>query len=123
MPRRKQPEQALQAQVTQFLIRALPTSDSWFTGIPAGGGGRSHGARKKQTGYRPGTPDMLIIHASRPIWLELKCDGRALSENQLCCREDLLRAGCKWALVRSLNDVERALKRFGVPLRASAGGA
>ena len=80
------------------------------------------GAKLKAMGYRAGTPDMLIIHDGEPIWLELKSASAGLSKAQVLCMGDLVAAGCKWALVRSLNDVERALKRFGVPLRASVAG-
>ena len=65
---------------------------------------------------------MLILYKWQPpIWLELKSAGGKLSKAQELCRKDLVAAGCCWALVRTLDDVERALKRFGVPLRASVG--
>ena len=118
-------EQKLQMQVKKFLELALPYPDAWFTAIPAGGGGKVRGGILKGMGYKAGTPDMLVIYRppSGPIviWLELKsAQGRA-SKAQEQCRKDLIAAGCKWALVRSLDDVERALRGFGVPLRASVG--
>ena len=119
--RRKQPEQILQRQVADFLTHALPFPDAWFTTIPAGGGGKVRGAKLKAMGYRAGTPDMLVIHLGQAIWLELKSPNNWLTKPQKQCRNDLVAANCKWALVRSLHDVERALKRFGVPLRASVG--
>ena len=120
-PRRKTPEQDLQRQVAKFLTLALPTPDAWFTSIPAGWSGKVRGP-----GYKSGTPDMLVIYKpgawiTGVIWLELKSATGRLSKAQELCRDDLVAAGCKWALVRSLDDVERALKRFGVPLRASVG--
>ncbi len=125
-PRRKTPEQALQRAVAEFLTLALPTPEAWFTTIPAGGGGKVRGAILKGMGYKAGTPDMLVIykwHACPDIlWLELKSANGKLSKAQEQCRNDLEAAGCKWALCRTLEDVERALKRFGVPLRASVGG-
>ncbi len=125
-PRRKTPEQDLQRQVAKFLTLALPTTDAWFTAIPAGGGGKTRGAILKATGYHAGTPDMLVIYKpgawiTGVIWLELKSATGRLSKDQELCRDDLIAAGCKWALVRSLDDVERALTRFGVPLRATVG--
>ena len=124
--RRKQPEQALQRAVAQYLTLALPTPDAWFTTIPAGGGGKVRGAILKGMGYKAGTPDMLVIYKHSPgyikiIWLELKSAGGGLSKAQERCRDDLVGAGCRWALCRTLEDVERALRRFGVPLRASVG--
>ena len=126
MPRRKTPETDLQRAVAKYLTLALPFPDAWFTSIPAGWGGKVRGP-----GYKAGTPDMLVIHnvghvAPFPrtvvIWLELKSPNNWLTKPQKQCRNDLVAAGCKWALVRTLNDVERALKRFGVPLRASVAG-
>ena len=121
-PRRKQPEQILQRQVADFLTLALPTSDAWFTPIPAGGGGKVRGAILKGMGYKAGTPDMLVIYRGRAIWLELKSPRHYLSDVQRRCRDDLEAAGCHWELCWNLGDVERALRRFGVPLRASVGG-
>ncbi len=124
--RRKQPEQTFQCQVKEYLDLALPTPDAWYTAIPAGGGGKVRGAILKGMGYRAGTPDMLVIYKpgawiTGVIWLELKSVSGKLSKAQKLCRDDLIAAGCKWALVRSLDDVENALKRFGVPLRATVG--
>ena len=121
-PRRKQPEQIFQRQVAKYLTLALPTPDAWFTTIPAGGGGKVRGAILKGMGYKAGTPDMLVIHESQIIWLELKSPRGSLTKAQGNCRNDLIWAGCDWALCRTLEDVERALRRFGVPLRASVGG-
>ena len=120
--RRKQPEQILQRQIAEFLTLALPTPDAWFTAIPAGGGGKVRGAILKGMGYKAGTPDMLVIYKGLPIWLELKSATGTLSMAQKQCLHDLINAGCKWALCRTLDDVERALRRFGVPLRATVGG-
>ncbi len=128
MPRRKTPEQALQRAVAEYLTLALPTPEAWFTTIPAGGGGKVRGAILKGMGYRAGTPDMLVIH--RPahcyhtviIWLELKSANHWPTKIQKQCRNDLILAGCKWFLCRSLEDVEQALGLSGVPLRATVGG-
>ena len=115
-------EQKLQMAVAQFLVLALPTPDAWFTAIPAGGPGKLRGAIMQGMGYTAGTPDMLVIHEGEPIWLELKTASGLVSKAQEQCRENLVAAGCKWALCRTLEDVERALRRFGVPLRATVGG-
>ena len=115
-PRRKTSEQDFQRQVAEYLgepVRALP-ANAWFTSIPAG-----WGSMTKVPGYRAGTPDVLVIDRGLPIWLELKVEGREPSDEQEQCRDDLIAAGCKWVLVRTLEDVERALRRFAVPLRAT----
>ena len=118
-PHRKQHEQIFQRQVAEFLSLALPTPDAWSGAIPAGWSAKVHGG----LGYKAGTPDMLVIYKWQPpIWLELKSARGKLSKAQEQCRKDLGAAGCCWALCRELEDVERALRRFGVPLRATVGG-
>ena len=122
MPRRKQPEQDFQMAVKKFLELALPFPDAWFGASAAKGTNKTTGGILKGMGYKPGTPDMLICQFGRPpIWLELKSAAGRLSKAQEQCRKDLVAAGCYWALVRTLDDVERILRRFGVPLLASVG--
>jgi hypothetical protein len=121
-PRRQQPEQKFQASVKEYLDLALPKPGSWFGASAAIGTCKTTGGILKGMGYRAGTPDMLICQVGRPpIWLELKSACGVLSKAQEQCRKDLIAAGCYWELVRTLDDVERALKRFGVPLRATVG--
>lgn len=132
--RRKQPEQDFQMQVKKFLELALPTPDAWFGASAAKGTNKITGGILKGMGYKAGTPDMLVIYnrsinvlVRTPsqitvIWLELKSECGTLSKAQKQCRKDLVAAGCCWALVRTLDDVEKALRRFGVPLRATVGG-
>ena len=125
-PRRKTDEQDLQMQVKEYLDWVLPMPGSWFGASAAIGTNKTTGGILRAMGYRPGTPDMVVIYrpSSGPIviWLELKSAKGTLSKAQEQCRKDLIAAGCKWALCRTLDDVERALRRFGLPLRASVGG-
>ena len=126
-PRRLTPEQDFQMQVKKFLELALPTPDAWFGASAAIGTSRTTGGILQGMGYKPGTPDMVVIWKPKHfgpvvLWLELKAGRGKPSDVQKQCREDLVAAGCKWALCRTLDDVERALRRFGVPLRASVGG-
>lgn len=126
-PRRKQPEQDFQMTVKKFLELALPKPDAWFGASAATGTSKTTGGILQGMGYKAGTPDMLVIYSDEfdfptVIWLELKAGHGKLSKAQEQCREDLTAAGCYWALCRSLEDVERALRRFGVPLRASVAG-
>ena len=125
--RRKTPEQDFQMQVKKFLELALPMPGSWFGASAATGTSKTTGGILQGMGYKAGTPDMLVIWNSTfsppiIIWLELKSPGGRLSKAQITCRDDLIRAGCEWALCRTLDDVEQALRRFGVPLRATVGG-
>ena len=126
--RRKQPEQIFQRQVADFLKLALPFPDAWFGASAATGTSKTTGGILQGMGYKAGTPDLQVIYNDDiyprhtiVIWLELKSASGRLSKIQEQCRDDLIAAGCKWALCRSLKDVEQALRRFGVPRRASVG--
>lgn len=121
-PRRQQPEQDFQMAVKQYLDLALPKPDSWFGASAVKGTNKTTGGILKGMGYKAGTPDMLVIYKwLPPMWLELKSARGTLSKAQEQCRKDLVAAGCCWALCRTLDDVERVLRRFGVPLLASVG--
>lgn len=111
------PEYTLHCQVADFLDRALP-ADAWWTTFPAGGGGKVRGARLKRAGLKAGVPDLLVIaRDGQAHWIELKA-YTDLSQPQRGMRDTLIRAGCCWALARSVEGVERALISWGIPLRA-----
>lgn len=104
--------------VARFLDLALPDL-AWWTTIPAGGGGKVRGAILKAMGYRPGTPDILIIYRDVVLWFELKGPNGWLTAIQKKCRNDLLRNNCcYWELARSVDDVEASLRRHKIPLKA-----
>ena len=106
MTRRKQPEAALQRSVIQHL-RWGARGDTWWTHIPTGGW-RSpiEAAIFKSLGARAGSPDLLIIRAGQPLFLELKAAGRNLSPAQTECHDALRRAG---ATVETADNIDTAL--------------
>ena len=118
MTRRNHPEETLQRAVAQYLDLALP-EDCWWTSIPAGGGGRIRGAILKGMGYKPGTPDILIIWNGRGYWIELKVEKRGLSAAQKACHDRLRIAGSVVSRCYAVDEVEGQLKWWGLPLRAS----
>ena len=99
MTRRKQPEAQLQRALVEHL-RWGARGDTWWTHIPTGGW-RSpiEAAIFKSLGVRAGSPDLLIIRAGQPLFLELKAPGRNLSPAQTECHDALRRAGATnaWA--------------------------
>ncbi len=74
-------EQSLQRQVATYLGWALKPP-AWYSSIPAGGGGEMRGRIIKGTGYKSGTPDILIIAEGRAHFIELKSPRGVLSEAQ-----------------------------------------
>ena len=81
--------------------------DTWWTHIPTGGW-RSpiEAAIFKSLGVRAGSPDLLIIRAGQPLFLELKAPGRNLSPAQTECHDALRRAG---ATVETADNIDTAL--------------
>lgn len=115
-PRRRQPERALQRAITEFSAAALPAG-VWWGCIPGG-----DGKVTTAPGYRPGTPDWLVIHEGRALFFELKSKRGVASVAQNDCGHQLHQAGAAVHLIRTLEGYEEALRLGGVPLRATASG-
>lgn len=111
-------EAALHRQVAKFLDAALCPEVFWTT-IPAGGGGKVRGAHLKVCGYKAGTPDILIVHNGGAYWLELKTKKGRVSEAQDQVMDWLADAWSPVAVARSLDDVQDAVLRWGIPLRGA----
>ena len=114
MTRRKQPEAQLQRALVEHL-RWGPRGDTWWTHIPTGGR-RSpiEAAIFKSLGVRVGSPDLLIIRAGQPLFLELKAPGRKLSSAQIECHAALQRAGAQIETVDNIEAALAFLRRLGV---------
>ena len=117
-PHRKpvQREQALHRTVADYLRAVLPADAAWTT-FPAGGGGAARGGQLKVIGLIPGWPDIQILYRGRFLGIELKAEKGRVSADQDACMKRIVTAGGTWALCRSIEDVERTLIAFGVPLR------
>jgi hypothetical protein len=111
---RRQPEAQLQRSLVEHL-RWCSRSDVWFAHIPNGGARTAiEGAIFKSLGVQPGAPDLLVVRAGQPIFLELKAPGRKLTPAQIECHEALRRAS---ATVETFDNIDAALaflKRLGV---------
>jgi VRR-NUC domain-containing protein len=114
MSRRAQPEAQLQRSLVEHL-RWCACSDVWFTHIPNGGWrSKIEAAIFKALGVQSGTPDLLIIRAGQPIFLELKARGRKLAPTQIDCHEALRRAGVAVETFDNIDAALRFLRRNGV---------
>ncbi len=109
-------EQKLQQQVATYLGWAL-APPAWFSSIPAGGGGEMRGRIIKGTGYKSGTPDLLIVAEGRAWFIELKAPRGMLSEAQRRTIPALEAAGAHVVVCRSLDEVRGALDAWGIPTR------
>jgi hypothetical protein len=89
--------------------------DCWFCHVPNGGARTAvEGAIFKTLGVQAGTPDLLIVSAGRPIFIECKAPGRKLSAAQVECHEALTRAGAVITTVNNIDDALAFLRRLGV---------
>jgi hypothetical protein len=112
-----QSEAQLHAAVSDYLDVALPKT-AWFTTFPLGGGGAIRGAQLKRRGTKAGTPDVLIVYRGTPYFIELKrMKGGVVSEKQSECHVDLMAAGARVAICKSVEEVASVLRTW-MPLRA-----
>jgi hypothetical protein len=97
----------------------LPSHEGvcWFA--LEGRGKRSiyEGMRNKKRGCVAGVPDVLITHAGRAFWIELKTDIGRLSPAQVDMHRTLTACGMPVAVARSLGDVAGVLAAHGIPHR------
>lgn len=113
---RQAPELALHVAVSRFLRQVLP-ADATYTTIPLGGGGLVRGQRLKAMGARAGWPDLQVLYAGHVFLIELKSQDGRLSEEQVLTHRRITGAGCPVVIARSLEEVEAALRSWGIPLR------
>lgn len=124
-----QHEREMHAAVAQFLRLALRPPTTWTT-FPAGGGGLERGRMLARLGLRPGWPDILVMHPAPTeiegcrrvilVGLELKTEVGRQSVVQRGVEADFGAAGATYALCRSIDEVQAALARAGVPVFAAA---
>ena len=101
-----------------FLARALPQGAYW-TAIDVGRSATpAQGAMRKARGVKAGIPDFLVVWRGITLWIEVKA-RQSLSPAQKTTRDVLLANGHRWALARSGEDVEAALRGAGIPLFAT----
>lgn len=120
------PEDALQADVAQWLTDNMPHA-SWWTATANGaflGGDKRRrmiqSARMKRTGVKNGTPDLIICHAGRFLSIELKAGKGKQTDDQRAVEDAIALAGGGYAVCRSIADVADALTCWQVPFRGSA---
>ena len=116
--KRQHLEDDLQESVCTLLKWALP-ADAAFWAVPNGGLRHTReAARLTRTGVRAGCPDLHIVYRGRLYCLELKAPKGQLSATQSQMISKLEACGVPTAVVRSIGEVERALKGWGLPLSA-----
>lgn len=114
-------EDALQIAVAAFLRHALRDDECLWFAVPNGGKrSKIEAARLVKGGVRAGVPDLaFILPGGRTGFIELKAAKGRMSEMQTAFADSASRIGAHWGLCRSVDDVEEALRDWGVPLHAS----
>lgn len=125
---RRRDEDLLQRAVAAYLALALRPPVMW-TAIQPERRGPIEGARMKAKGVRAGFADIIVLwprdcrgfigdDPAGYVLLELKAIKGVLSKPQRELQAALIE---NYAVVRSVPDVERALRAHGIPLAASVG--
>ncbi len=106
-------EESLQSAILSWIEECRP--DLMCVHFP-NGAIRTHKERRRmlKQGMVPGMPDLLLIDAvGNHGYMEVKTDRGSISMAQWDVREELVRRGVLWALVRSLSDVRDTLADWG----------
>ena len=115
-------EADFQKQVVIYLTYALPPDWRFRAGMEGTNLGRFQRAQAKQLGRRRGWPDIELAQRGGAIrWIELKTATGRLSPEQIEFRDWV--GTDKWALARTIEEVEAALVRFGITPRCAIGAA
>lgn len=118
---RKSPEADLQKAVVRFLYLALPHDVEWSALDSARKRTPAQQGFFKAMGGREGVPDMVFVRPQTgTIWIELKAPKGKISPAQQRWMDAINATPGSWAYVcRSVDDVERALRKSGLTLRAT----
>ena len=114
MPRRRNPETAIQCTVVKHLhTRAVPGLMWWHT--PNGGyRNKSEAVLLKAMGVKAGVSDLIFFHTGQLYCLEIKAQGGRASEEQLAFIADVDRAGACTALATGLDACRATLETWGL---------
>lgn len=113
-------EHRLQEACAAFLSATLPR-DCYWTSVDAGQGAMNIRAAqmRKARGVKAGFPDVSVIWRGGYYGLELKASKGRVSEVQEIAHQQIREAGGQVSVCRSIEDVERALRHWGIPLRGT----
>ena len=111
-------EDQLQYQVVSYLDVSLPQNCVYHHSPNEGKRHINYINRLKKLGTKYGWPDLEIFvpmtdtksGMNEALFIELKTKRGSMNENQRRMRDALVDAGFKWALCRSVDDVQAFLK-------------
>lgn len=116
------PEHTLQKAIHRYLKLAVPKPCAIWAVDHAGKATMLQRVRLKDRGVAAGLHDHFILWGGHLITLEIKAGSNGTTQGQNEFADAIIAAGGSCFVVRSIDDVEAALRASGVPLLASAQG-
>ena len=111
-------EWATQTTLARLLTRYLDPEKVFWTSLENKPSSRLNGLLQKRRGVRRGLPDTMVVYRRRAVFVELKSKAGVASKSQKQVRAELVAAGARWWMARSVRAALTALHRSGVPFRA-----
>lgn len=131
MAYKRGPEEIIHRDVAEYLRVVRPRALWWHT--PNGARmSKAQAGIHKALGMLSGVPDLIFIcEDGLAKFVELKAEGKYLSQTQKAFRETVAGLGCEYAVCRSVEDVSETLKEWGLipakalvrPVQGDRGGA
>ena len=116
--RYRREEWATQTTLARLLTRYLDPQTVFWTSLENKPSSRLNGLLQKRRGVRSGLPDTMVGYRRRAVFVELKSKAGVASKSQKQVRAELVAAGARWWMARSVRAALTALHRSGVPFRA-----
>jgi hypothetical protein len=116
--RYRREEWATQTTLARLLTRYLDPQTVFWTSLENKPSSRLNGLLQKRLGVRSGLPDTMVVYRRRAVFVELKSKAGVASKSQKQVRAELVAAGARWWMARSVGAALTALHRSGVPFRA-----
>ncbi len=110
-------ESQIQAAIMKYLAVVLPDDATAFAIPNEGKRTPMMGARLKRQGLKAGVLDVEILWNRQAYFLEVKREDQGCSDEQFAFMDTLKRCRVPYSIVSSVDDVERALTAWGIPLK------
>lgn len=116
----KTTEHKLQCAVARYLDHAIPYGTAIWFSVPNGGQrSKATAGKLRAEGVKAGVADLIVIAPHGVLAIELKTDTGRQSQSQRGWQSALEDVGHTYRICRSIDEVEEALREFGLHLHAT----